>query len=434
MHLLVAAHDLYPDPGSGGTGRFVFETGQRLVDRGHQVTVLTRRRGDVPRRDSVAGMAVYRIDLSVAGESGPRIVSQVPLAARTVRTAIRRADPDLLSLQGPVVGQLTDGLAPDGLPRSCTFHSPWPTEYEIRTRDGDLPAWRRRANVALRKALEECLLDRTDQVQTLSRYMRQELRDTYGPTDEPCVVPGGVDHERFHPGADASTSDESTATSEFRRDDTAILTVRRLSPRMGHDVLLAAFATLADRDSDVHLYLAGDGPLRADLEVLAADLGITDRTTFLGYVPDDALPAVQARADLAVVPTTELEGFGLATLEALASGTPVVATPVGGTVEVLAGVERRDDIPEPMLADAPEPAALETRLAAWATLDRDRRERAGAVCRRYAVETYPWERTVDALERRYQSTLATEEDPADGHVTDADDGGPRTGRRWQVQR
>ena len=394
MHVCIASHDLYPDPGSGGTGRYVYETARRLVDRGHEVSILTRRRGDVPQTETVAGMDVARYDLSVADTAAPAVVGQLPEAARTVaRYAPTR--PDVLSFQGPITAALAHASVDRSVPRRCTFHSPWPTEYRIRTRDADRAALRRRLNAALRDRLEGRLLRSVDEVGTLSEFMRERLVDRYDPTATTTVVPGGVDTEVFTPSAGR---DERLADG-----GPTFLTVRRLSPRMGHGLLLEAFARVREGCPDAELYIAGDGPLSGQLRDRAATLGIDDATTFLGYVPDDDLPAVYASADVFVLPTTELEGFGLATLEALASGTPVVGTPVGGTVELLEGCQARTDVPKPMLVSRVGADALATRMADWTALDSAARERAGRGCRAYVSEQYTWEETVDALERRYRA-------------------------------
>jgi len=218
--------------------------------------------------------------------------------------------------------------------------------------------------------------------------MRDELRRTYGRTLDATVVPGGVDVERYSPSAG---TDDRLATG-----DPAFLTVRRLAERMGHAPMLRAFASVAARHPGAYLYVAGDGPLRGRLERLAARLGLTDRVTFLGYVPDAELPGVYASADVFVLPTVELEGFGLATLEALASGLPVVATPVGGTVEVLAGLGD-ETMPDPTLVEAADAEAIAGGMAAWAGLSAADRAAAGRACRRHASGRYPWERTVDGL-------------------------------------
>lgn len=417
MRLLVSAHDFYPDPGSGGTGRYVHETARRLADRGHDVSVLTRRRGAVPARETVAGVRVARYDLDMAGESAPGVAAQLPGAVAAVRDHLDALpDPDLVSLQGTVTDPIADLLVADDVPRSATVHSPWPTEYRIRARhEGSVSGPRRRLNAAVRERVERRALERCDHATALSRFMARRVRAVHGPAVDPDVVPGGVDAERYRPDAgvyepmaDREASERAVGV-DGGVGDTAVaggptlLTVRRLSPRMGHDLLLRAFARLAPAFPDADLYVAGDGPLRGELERLAAGLGIADRVTFLGYVPDADLPRAYATADCFVLPTRRLEGFGLATLEALAAGTPVVATPVGGTTEILAGLDSDPRVPTDPVASAVDADALADRLAAWAGLAPDERETAGRACREYARRNYPWERTVDALEARYDA-------------------------------
>lgn len=398
MHVLIAAHDFYPDPGSGGTGRYVYETARRLVERGHDVSVITRRRGDVHHRETVAGVDVFRYDLEVADRRADDVARQLPRAARRVLQFVNqiRIDgvPDVVSLQGPLTSLLVHLAVDDPVPRSGTFHSPWPAEYAVKTRGArGLSRARREVNVRLRRRVERRVLANAESAVTLSEYMGRQLDATYGLDLDRTVIPGGVDVDRFRP--DAGTY------APLNVEVPTVLTVRRLSERMGHGVLLEAFASVADEHPGAELYIAGDGPLRGDLERRAADLGVDDRTTFLGYVPDDDLPAAYATADLFALPTTELEGFGLATLEALASGTPVVATPVGGTVEIAEEYERRTDPPEPMLAVAADPDGFAHRLAGWLAVSDDDREAAGAAYREVTVDSFAWERTVDRLESYY---------------------------------
>jgi glycosyltransferase involved in cell wall biosynthesis len=399
MHLLVACHDLYPDPGSGGSGRYVFETTRRLVDRGHTVSIVTRRRGDVEERELVAGLDVFRCEVTIADHPATYVLPRLPSAFATVADHVRDLDPDIASFQGPVLPLFVHALLDRSVPSSCTFHSPWPAEYRLRSRTNGTSPWRRWWNAELRSFLEGYHLARVQDLVTLSAYMRDELLSRYTPGVPVAVVPGGVDAERFTP--------EAGPFDPIDADGTAFLTVRRLSPRMGHDRLLEAFAMVLEHLPDAELYVAGDGPLRAPLERRALSLGIAEQTTFLGYVPDADLPAAYAAADLFVLPTTALEGFGLATLEALATATPVVATPVGGTIELLERIQAAADVPEPLLVDDTSAESLAARMRAWADLPASVRTAAGHRCRRAVVEHYPWERTVDALEERYRTLVAT---------------------------
>lgn len=397
MHLLVAAHDLYPDPGSGGTGRYVYETGRRLVDRGHEVTVLTRRRGDAPRKGTIEGMLVRRYDLSIDGEHGLAIARQLPGAVESVREHLGRApEPDLLSLQGTVTEPIVDALVPDRVPRSATFHSPWPVEYAIKAEREGQAAWRRGPSAWLRRAIERRGLRRSGEVIALSRFMAGKLGEVHSGVAEPAIVPGGVDPAVFHP--------EAGREERLREAEIAFLTVRRLSPRMGHHELLAAFERVAERHGRAELFVAGDGPLASELAAETRRRGLEGRVHWLGYVPDERLPGVLASADVFVLPTQRLEGFGLATLEALASGTPVVGTPVGATPEILGSLEA-ETAAGPMLAEGRDERALAEAMLEWARLDAKQRRRAGEQARAFAEASYAWDRVVDELEALYARQL-----------------------------
>jgi glycosyltransferase involved in cell wall biosynthesis len=98
---------------------------------------------------------------------------------------------------------------------------------------------------------------------------------------------------------------------------------------MGIDLLIRAAAEVPG----LQVVIGGDGPLRGELEALAKSLNVPAR--FLGYVKDEDLPALYRAADLFVLPTRALEGFGLVAIEAMACGTPAMGTPVGAIPEVL---------------------------------------------------------------------------------------------------
>jgi glycosyltransferase involved in cell wall biosynthesis len=129
------------------------------------------------------------------------------------------------------------------------------------------------------------------------------------------------------------------------RPDYIVLTPARLHPQKGHVYLLAA----AVRVPDATFVLAGDGPLRAELEAQARALGIADRCVFLGYRAD--VPDLLAAADLLVLPSL-FEGLPVSVLEAMAAERPVVATAIGGTDEAIVPEESG------LLVPPRDPAAL----------------------------------------------------------------------------
>lgn len=111
-----------------------------------------------------------------------------------------------------------------------------------------------------------------------------------------------------------------------------ILSVGRLAEQKNHAMLLNAFSGLTLNFPDAELWIAGDGPLRESLGRQIADLGLDGRVILLGVRQD--IPDLMRAADVFVLPS-RFEGFGLVVAEAMASGTPVVATDAGGVAEVM---------------------------------------------------------------------------------------------------
>jgi glycosyltransferase involved in cell wall biosynthesis len=158
---------------------------------------------------------------------------------------------------------------------------------------------------------------------------------------------------------------------------------------MGLGELIHAFGMAAARRPGLRLVIAGEGPLRGQLEGLARCAG--GRVDFAGLVPPDELPRYLQGADLFVLPSLTLEAFGLVTLEALACGTPVLATDRCASPEILAPLDERLLIPG---TDAQ--AIAEAILGPGLQLAADQAFRAR--CRAYTIENYSWDRTAAAFE------------------------------------
>ena len=146
------------------------------------------------------------------------------------------------------------------------------------------------------------------------------------------VIPGGVDASRFDL---ARSRSDCRASLGWPTDRPIVLCVRRLVRRVGLDALIDAAASVKRRVPEVLVLIAGSGPLRTELETRIAARGLGDTVRLLGFVPEALLPLAYRAADLTVVPSVALEGFGLITIESLASGTPCIVTPVGGLREIV---------------------------------------------------------------------------------------------------
>ncbi len=175
-----------------------------------------------------------------------------------------------------------------------------------------------------------------------------------------------------------------------------LLCVGRLVPVKGIDTLLRAFATALREQPDLTLDIAGDGPLRGELESLAASLGLGDEVCFLGRV--EGVTAEMERAAAVIVPSLG-EGFGMVALEAAERGRPVIASAVGGLPEIV------DDGRTGVLVPRADPSAL---AAAIVDLVRDptRAAALGRAARERALGEFSLARCADRTEALYREALA----------------------------
>ena len=213
------------------------------------------------------------------------------------------------------------GLDTKNAKRVFHFHGPWALESRVQGDSG--------LKVALKRAFERFMYNREDTIICASDSFRNILISEYQVQSKKIHVAGlGVDTSRFSIG----DSRESRSTLNIPLSNRLLLgTVRRLVPRMGIEYLIRALPLISDAD----LMIAGQGPLEKSLRDLAHDLKVSERVRFLGRISDEELVHFYRAIDLMVVPTVELEGFGLVVLEALACGTPVLATNVGALVSTL---------------------------------------------------------------------------------------------------
>lgn len=184
----------------------------------------------------------------------------------------------------------------------------------------------------IRLAAERRLVHAADRVVAATAHEVGLLRRIYGVSPARTrVVPLGVDLDRFRPRDRAAARAELGLAPEAR----IVLAVCRIQRLKGLDILVRALAQLCrpGGTGDVELLVAGGveqaGEEVARLQALAEELGVGERLRFVGAVPHERLPAYYAAADVVAVPSL-YESFGLAAVEAMAAGVPVVASRVGG--------------------------------------------------------------------------------------------------------
>ncbi|WP_363466220.1 glycosyltransferase family 4 protein [Halogeometricum borinquense] len=286
----------YP-PQSGGVETHVREISERLVERGHDVTVLTADSGDGGfRAERRNGVHVRRFR-SIAPGGAMHVCPQ--LAA-----AVRRTDADVVHAHNYHSFPLFFAALGIG-DRRFVVTPHYHGGSADSTRDKLLSAYHPVGRWAVRRA---------DAVVAVSKWERKQLATDFDV--DATVIPNGLDVDRF------------TSADPVERDRPYILTVGRLKEYKGVQHAIRALSELPAYD----LLVAGSGSYSDELKRIARQEGVEDRVEFLGYVDDEELPGLYAGAD-AYVTLSEFEAYGMTVAEALAAGTPCVVREAGALVD-----------------------------------------------------------------------------------------------------
>jgi glycosyltransferase involved in cell wall biosynthesis len=345
----------------GGVERVFAEVAKRLAARGHEVTLLCSTDGR-PGRSLEAGVQVVREKRHLTLFRAPvcTLTRRIPYTSDIIHVAAT------YPFTTPAVLHRSRKL---GIPAVLDFH------FEPHL---DSPLGRLAAQAYRRVGPPSYQL--ADAVLVRSRSYADRSPSLDGiPRDRIHVVPNGFDPERFKPAG------------PFRKGD-YLLFVGRLVPYKGLDVLLKA---MARAKVGAPLLIVGDGPLRGPLRQLAMQLRLDAH--FLGHVPDGELPALFRGARLTVLPSVnKQEAFGIALVESMACGTPVLASALPGVKEV-AEVGGLTSPPGDIDALA---AKLKLALAPGSDLVR------GPALAARVARQYAWDAVTDRLLEVYADVLA----------------------------
>lgn len=314
---------------AGGMNVYVAELSRQLVELGWEVDIFTRRdRIDAPDVEEFAPSArLFHID---AGP--PKVLPPMDVAAHV---------PEFT--EG--VAQIADGLASYDLVHShywvaglsgIELSRRWQCPHAVMFHTlGAVKQVFQQPEPEMRIAGERRVVACSDMVIGATSHERAFLIGQYGAdASRVRVVPCGIDLTRFHPSeaADSRCRVAQSFPELGVSDGPGILFVGRLEEAKGADLLIEALP-LIDRRPDALLWIAGgderDNGERARLRLLAEACGVEERVRFVNAVDRDQLPDLYRTASVCAVPSA-YESFGLVAVEAMASGTPPVATRVGG--------------------------------------------------------------------------------------------------------
>jgi len=225
----------------------------------------------------------------------------------------------------------------------------------------------------------------------LSRYSAKQISAIHRlPKERVVMIPAGIDMDQFRLPESGKTTVKKAL--DIALDKTVLFTVRNLVPRMGIENLIEAFKQSNVLREKGLLLIGGEGFLKDSLLAMVKDHDLEGAVKFLGRISEDDLPRYYQAADFFVLPTRELEGFGLVILEAMACGTPVLGTPIGAIPETVGLFDRK------LLIEGIQPKDISRKLEDVINHP-EKYQFDPQVCRKFVEERYSWEKMADAFEK-----------------------------------
>lgn len=390
----IALYNLTTTTKHGGVESVVWDTAQRLAERGHQVTLFGGR-GTVSRplprvavrrypyvaRETWGRAAVLRKSLNLL-----KLLERLSMAASAL--------PDLLAGRFDVV----QVVKPYDFPIAALARARGEAKFVYNSHGTDFFP----GDVLFRRGVDGAF--------ACSRYNARMVEARYH-------IPVGVAYNGFDETIFRPQPPDRALRERFAPNGAPLVVYTgRLVTFKGLDHLLDAMAILNRLEaignrrevdpptayrllpiaSGAHLLLLGEGPHRASLERRAAELGIADRVHFAGARPHAELPGYYAIADVFAIPSTDHETFCISACEAMACERPAVGTTVGGIPEVIRDGETGYLVPPG------DPSALAARLAALLS-DPSLRARMGRAGRAWTVDMFTWDRVIERMLACYEA-------------------------------
>jgi glycogen synthase len=338
----------YPPLIEGGLARHVRKLSEALAELGAEVHVLTRGGEESSSEESVGGVQIHRVlEPTRPWELGEFVAWVERMNLDMLAAGVElgdRIDFELVHGHDWLVANACDHLARRfDAPLVTTIHA---TEY------GRHQGWVDKHPQSYIHGVERWIANRSDRVIACSYYMGEQIADIFGADEERiAVIPNGIDPDDLQPHDEPELR---RLRSEFAApEEKLVLLIGRLVYEKGFQLALEAMPSVVAALPGTRFLVAGSGTHEPELRRQAADLGLMEHGTFLGWIGDDVLHSLYRIADVCVVPSI-YEPFGLVALEAMASGCPCIVADTGGLREVVpreeVGLRFRDRDPE-SLAD-----------------------------------------------------------------------------------
>jgi glycosyltransferase involved in cell wall biosynthesis len=394
MKILIVTQYWYDDH-FGGSYKVAADQAKQLIKKGHTVTVLCERfYNKLPKyKKTTEGIKIYRygsesISNKWAGSSRAGVY-QLPKKLKEIKGNGKKWDIAILHHPFPAYGFFKAKLK---IPALYLFHASTKREVEIEGTNRNFSDFQPIVSKLFKTwvgVIEKKALKKSNKISVLSNFSKQILLETYPfCKDKMTILPSGMDLKKFVPG-DLNKSRDELKISKNKK---ILLTVRRLTPRMGLDNLIDAMKEVVKHNPDTRLIIVGQGNLKNELQNKIDNSRLSTNIKLLGKVPENKLQLYYNAADLFVLPTIAFEGLGISTLEALASGLPVLGTPIGATPELLEKIDSN------LITNSVSPSDLSDKINEYLNKDQKEMEKLKKECRQMVKKNFTWSKAIKELE------------------------------------
>lgn len=373
MKISLACH-----PTHGGSGVVAAELGMRLAARGHEVHFVSYER---PFRLDPLAKGVHFHKVQVTSYPLFRYPPYALALANELLRVVEREGVEIIHAHYAIPHSLAAVLARD-------MHVEGSVKVVTTLHGTDITLVGSDASYA---GITRWAIEQSDRVTTVSDWLGQATRDELAPNVELETIPNAIDSAAFSP----DHFDPSLRSRFAGTDELLVAHVSNFRPVKRVKDVVAAFAKGAE-GIPARLLMIGQGPDLPIAQEEAKRLSVADRISWLGQIDDTA--ALLASSDLFLLPS-ESESFGLAALEGMASGLPVVSTSSGGIPSVVSSGECG------FLAPVGDVDQLAETLRTLLTNEPLRKQFA-KTARQLAVEKFGWERVVSDYENCYEELLS----------------------------
>jgi glycosyltransferase involved in cell wall biosynthesis len=304
----MVTHVFYPH--IGGIERAVEELSKRLIERGHEIFIITPRLKGTKTFEDYKGMKIIRTDSMEIPVYNPPILLSNP--SEEIENLVKKEGIDLIHLHQRFYYNISKACIKTkkkfNIPLIYSIHDPSPIHVEN--------LFLRNLGIFYDKIWGKNLIKNSDALIAGSKFTEDEIRKNLNCKKDIHIIPYGVDTSLFRP-------------LNLKKEKT-ILSVGRLTPEKGFKYLIEAFRIISKKHPEYKLVIVGTGPELENLKKISNNLNVE----FLHNVKDQELVELYNKSALFALPSM-LEGFGLVVLEALSCGLPIVATNVGAIKEIV---------------------------------------------------------------------------------------------------